>query len=100
MADAERHTLRKRIKRLRYAIDFVGSLFPKRKVKRYLSALSEAQEVFGQYNDLCMAADTLAQAEGPGVWFARGWLVARREAMLVTCQQALDELAAVRKFWK
>ena len=100
MPDTERHTLRKRIKRLRYGLDFLGSLFPRRRVKRYLAALSEAQEVFGEYNDLCMAEGLLAQGDDPGAWFARGWLAARREEMLLKCQSALVALADAPKFWK
>lgn len=98
--DEQRHTLRKRIKRLRYAVDFTGSLFPPGRVKRYLKHLARAQETFGQFNDLCMADALLQPMDQPGAWYARGWLAARREASLTACQQALCELAGAAPFWK
>lgn len=98
--DPQRHTLRKRIKRLRYAVDFTGSLFPPGRVKRYLKHLARAQEAFGQFNDLCMADALLQSLDQPGAWYARGWLAARREAALTPCREALCELAGATPFWR
>jgi triphosphatase len=100
MDDPARHALRKRIKRLRYAVDYTGSLFGRRAVKRYLQALALAQECFGTFNDLAMAEAMLQGQEEAAAWFARGWLSARRDAALGECQAALDLLARAPRFWK
>jgi CHAD domain-containing protein len=43
LGDAERHQLRKRIKRLRYAAELVGSLWPQKPVQKFLRRLQKAQ---------------------------------------------------------
>jgi inorganic triphosphatase YgiF len=100
MDDTARHELRKRIKRLRYAVDFTGSLFERAPVKRYLRALTAAQERFGEFNDLSVAATLLHTRQEPSAWFARGWLGARREQALPACRATLQALAQAPRFWK
>lgn len=67
---AERHELRKRLKRLRYSVDFFSSLFAKRRVKKYEMRLSALQDVLGAMNDAAMARalvrDILAEQDGGG----------------------------------
>ena len=50
-----RHRTRKRVKRLRYNVEFLQSLFPEKEIKRYLKALKPLQETLGHYNDLFVA---------------------------------------------
>lgn len=97
--DEQRHALRKRIKRLRYAVDFMGSLYARKRVKRYLAELADAQEAFGQFNDLCMAEALLCELQDPGAWYARGWLAGRREAVLTPCRLSLVALSEAPVFW-
>ena len=52
---AERHELRIRLKKLRYAVDFFASLYAKRRVKKYLKRLSDLQDVLGHMNDAAVA---------------------------------------------
>ncbi len=52
---AERHELRIRLKKLRYAVDFFASLYAKRRVKTYLKWLGELQDVLGHMNDAAVA---------------------------------------------
>lgn len=100
MDDTGRHTLRKRVKRLRYAVDFAGSLFPRRQVKRYLKALAQAQDAFGEFNDACMARELLHGRDDAASLYARGWLAARRDALLPRCKEALVALADAPEFWR
>lgn len=97
--DEQRHALRKRIKRLRYAVDFMASLYPRKRVKRYLSELAAAQEAFGAFNDLCMAETLLRDLQDPGAWYARGWLAGRRETVLAPCGLSLVRLSEAPGFW-
>lgn len=99
--DAARHRLRKRLKRLRYAIEFGAALFPARSLRRYLRRLTAAQEQLGRFNDVCVAQAAYAAllpAE-PRAWFALGWLQAQRAAVLADCVQALGPLRRAKPFW-
>ena len=51
----ERHELRKRLKKLRYALHFFSSLYPEEDVKPWLRHLSRMQDVFGGLNDVATA---------------------------------------------
>ncbi len=56
----ELHALRKAMKKLRYGIEFLGGLYPHKRVKAYLGPCKDLQELLGQIND---AAATPALAE-------------------------------------
>lgn len=51
----ERHRVRIRIKKLRYAVEFFGSLYAKRRVDPYLALLKELQDDLGAGNDVAVA---------------------------------------------
>ncbi|WP_309624926.1 CHAD domain-containing protein [Methylibium sp.] len=99
--DPARHRLRKRLKRLRYAIEFSAGLFPKRAVARYLERLSVAQERLGEFADLGVAqrAYRALVADEPRAWFAIGWLAEHRTTVLRDCADALGRLRQVKPFW-
>ena len=59
----DRHELRKRLKKLRYAMSFFSSLFPAKAVNTYLQRLSALQDVFGALNDL-QAAELILEDLG------------------------------------
>ena len=100
--DAQRHRLRKRVKRLRYAVEFAGALFPRAAVRRYLRALRALQERLGEINDTVvgMAAFKAAHDHDPRAWFAVGWLAARRERLVADAKPDLRRFAKARGFWK
>ncbi|MDR7093404.1 CYTH and CHAD domain-containing protein [Hydrogenophaga laconesensis] len=54
-----RHALRIRLKKLRYAQDFLGSLLPRDQVRRSTAALADAQALLGDLNDLSTAQTLL-----------------------------------------
>ncbi|MBC7955857.1 MAG: CHAD domain-containing protein [Cytophagales bacterium] len=99
--EAERHALRKRIKRLRYAAEWVAPLYPRRTVKPYLVALNDAQTCLGEISDVALAWRVLCkQVDGePQTLFALGWLAAQRECLLAAAPSRLSVLAGVRRFW-
>jgi CHAD domain-containing protein len=100
--EQERHTLRKRIKRLRYAAEFVATLYRGKAVTRYLKMLEPAQDCLGRYNDRCVGLETFRNALGddPQAWFAIGWLTAERDTLLAQSVAALKNLARCKPFWK
>jgi len=100
--DVARHTLRKRVKQLRYAAEFAASLYKGGAVARYLKMLAPAQESLGRYNDLCVALATYRSAVGDDqrAWFAIGWLTARRDVLAAESVAALKRFARCEPFWK
>lgn len=52
MDDAARHALRIQAKKMRYAAEFLGSLFPGKAVRRYVKLLAGLQDDLGRLNDL------------------------------------------------
>ncbi|MCX2860511.1 CYTH and CHAD domain-containing protein [Paucibacter sp. PLA-PC-4] len=79
--EAQRHRLRKRIKRLRYGLEFSAGLFESKELKRWSRGLAAAQEALGELNDLALA---LQQGAGDDDrrFFALGWLQARHDQRL------------------
>ena len=91
--DAGRHRLRKRVKRLRYALEFSAALFRPGELRRYLARLRAAQERLGAINDVVIAMQAFSRVRDtdPRAWFALGWLAARRDVLI---DQALPDLKA------
>ncbi|MHA3103478.1 CHAD domain-containing protein [Acinetobacter sp. ANC 3791] len=95
------HRMRKRLKRLRYCVEFVSSLYDKKLVRQYLSALSPVQDILGQYNDVLIAEALFKQQvqHHPQAWFALGWLAAHREQLRLESASALQRLQYAKVFW-
>jgi CHAD domain-containing protein len=55
----QRHRLRIALKQLRYETDFLSSLYAQKKVKPYVDALRDLQDVLGDLNDLAVAQELL-----------------------------------------
>ena len=100
--DEGRHRLRKRIKRLRYAIEFAASLFDQRAVRRYLKGLRALQERLGTVNDVAVGI-ALYSAMAPSdarALFALGWLASQRERALAACKPDLKRFNGSKRFWR
>lgn len=99
--DEQRHRARRRIKRLRYAIEFAASLFRAKKVQAYVQRLKPAQDALGEYNDLVIAEQAFRQLlpAQPEAWFALGWLAAQRKQLLDASQHRLGKWAKKPGFW-
>lgn len=61
---AQLHRLRIAIKKLRYATDFFGALFPHAEVRRTLARLARLQDILGAMNDAVTAGALARQALG------------------------------------
>jgi triphosphatase len=116
---ASRHSLRIRTKRMRYAVEFFGGLYMRRKDQRdaFHATLRTLQERLGILNDLNVARDRgLALAEGGGraagesetegaqQAFAAGLMIGVRavdeEALLKQASDSYGALMDARPFWK
>lgn len=100
--DEDRHLLRKRIKRLRYAAEFSASVFDDTVVRRYLKGLRALQERLGIVHDVAVGL-LLYSAAVPGdarALFALGWLAAQRERALAACRPDLERFVGLPRFWR
>ena len=100
--DAGRHRLRKRIKRLRYAVEFGTALFAEGAVRRYLRPLRQLQERLGEINDVVVAMQAWRgrSATDPKAMFVLGWLAARRDQLLAQARPHTRAFARAKGFWK
>ena len=102
LAPEQQHDVRKRLKRLRYLIEFAAPLFAARKVQHMTAALKPVQNALGLYNDELMALQTWrTSAElDPKAWFGAGWLAARQQPNAERCFQEIRKFAHIKPFWK
>jgi inorganic triphosphatase YgiF len=94
--DETRHRARIAAKKLRYATEFFSSLFDRREVKRYITALSDLQDDLGWRNDVVVASGLLRSLgeskpeTAAGAGFARGYLASH----------AVADHDAMKALWK
>jgi inorganic triphosphatase YgiF len=101
LGEAAQHRTRKRLKRLRYGVEFCGALFPAKALAGYLAVLRPAQDALGEANDLIVARTLFGAlvAHDPRAWFTLGWLAARRCVIVAHCVDMLARIRAAPKFW-
>lgn len=87
-----RHRLRKRLKRLRYLLEFAQPLLPPRRLRVELDRLRPLQDALGRWNDLAVAREVLArwQQPTPAVHFAAGWLAREAAEVEAACGAAAE----------
>jgi inorganic triphosphatase YgiF len=102
MDAAGRHRLRILVKRQRYAVEFLGSLFRTPLVKRHVRGLSRVQDTLGLANDCANALAHVRELSPTPAFeeFARGWFAAREAAGVETAALALEAAAGERRFWR
>ncbi len=83
---SQRHRLRIRVKRLRYACEPFAALYGRARVRRYLERLESLQYILGELNDIAVGRRLLAELRGgrgdPGAEFMRGWFAGREERLV------------------
>ncbi len=81
LTENAQHDLRKKVKRLRYNLDFCAGLLDASSLTSISLALSQAQNTLGDLNDLYVAYQHYLPltAEQPSAWFALGWLRAMQQ---------------------
>lgn len=102
---SELHSLRKTLKKLRYCTEFCGSLYKRKRVKRYQERAKELLEVLGALNDTVGAdelLDTLDTKDAtltPGIGLVSRVSIANREEALKQLPKAWKAFAAEKPFW-
>lgn len=98
----KKHSLRKKVKLLRYSLGFSESLLGASRLRAYRKHLAVVQDLLGEFNDMAVAHDTfLARAATANeAWFAVGWLSAEQSRIVLRAQSALTTLGSAPGFWK
>ncbi|SHK06191.1 Inorganic triphosphatase YgiF, contains CYTH and CHAD domains [Roseomonas rosea] len=87
-SDEELHDLRKALKKLRYAVEFLAPLHRKKRVEAYLDRCKDLQEQLGALNDAAMAVRLTEHLAGsgadldPSLEAVKAWAGERRGAAL------------------
>ncbi len=100
LTETERHELRKRVKRHRYALDLSsGLLRGDARLQAYRRLLAEVQEHLGMVNDLALARQHYVQlaATQPPAWFAVGWASARIDTETQKAQAVIARMTRAGK---
>jgi len=102
-----RHAARIAAKRLRYVAEFFASLYPPKRVRRYISALEDIQDSLGHLNDLATAERLLADA-GSGarhpldprsLGIVTGWCAATASVGLARLGKDWKRFKSAKAFW-
>lgn len=103
--DEARHEVRKAAKKLRYAAEFFGALYDRkrerRRHKRFVAALEHLQDELGALNDLAHAPEVLRSldlADDPAAQALLGPDV--RTDLLEAAAEAHDALVDAKRFWR
>lgn len=99
----QRHQLRIRCKRQRYAAEFFAELFGSKRSRAYIQSLAAVQDVLGVLNDGRMVDHLMAQIPTHGETAAadlvRGWTTANLRAQLNQFTAAWDDFSGRGRFW-
>jgi CHAD domain-containing protein len=98
----ERHELRKKMKRLRYSLEFIESECKSAKFRHFSKVLARAQTELGTYNDLQVALENYRAivTHDPAAWFAVGWLIAQLSDCEVRCIKVLSDFTETDVPWR
>ena len=112
LAQRDCHRLRISLKKLRYAAEFYGPLYKKKKVKRYMTDLKELQDLLGALNDAGQVRATLSRLTsdtGLGaplqadLFYAsgliNGWHCASAQRLGKNALKRWDKFKRVEPFW-
>ncbi|OGA45375.1 MAG: hypothetical protein A3G25_09245 [Betaproteobacteria bacterium RIFCSPLOWO2_12_FULL_63_13] len=98
----ERHRVRIAAKKLRYSAEFFAALHPSKRLKRYVDALAELQDVLGAINDAALGATMIAEL-GSGarldprlIGMAQGWIAAGEAPAIERLSRAWDAFKRCR----
>ena len=104
----ERQEMRKDLKTLRYAVDFLASLYRGKEVNAFLERLGKLQDIFGHLIDVAVAQKlpTIVRNERAtdpalhrAIGFANGWHAAHAEREWQNARTDWKHLAKSRLFW-
>ncbi|HEX4333307.1 MAG TPA: CHAD domain-containing protein [Usitatibacter sp.] len=98
---AEQHRVRIDTKRLRYALDALGSLFRQKPLETFAATVEGLQDALGDCNDAATAMRLVGELGAPPEFeaFARGWFAGRATASPQLVEPLVAQLTRKRREW-
>ena len=105
MSEEDRHSLRKRGKKARYATEFFSGLWEGPQVERYLDLMEEIQDRLGEANDAVVARMLMASLsprvlDAHGLLLVQSWSTARELACIRAGQPLWRRMQRAEPFWR
>lgn len=102
LEDEEVHTLRKKMKFIRYSLEFFRDYCDKNQYRTFLKSISNTLDHFGLFNDICVSITRIeGLTEGDQtLLFALGWLKAERQRVRSLCEKSVKKLIQNELAWK
>jgi len=100
--NARVHAVRLEIKKLRYACEALGDLFPAKRVRSFVQRLAQAQAELGHFNDAAVAqrlVDGLDDLDPLARGVLHGFAAARTLAVRRQLPQLVARIERARRFW-
>jgi triphosphatase len=94
----DRHTLRKAMKKLRYSVEFLSSLYDAKDVRSYLGHCKETQGILGDMNDAAAMLSILEKL-GPSHPALVEWANSLQDKAISHLAKAITEFRAAKPFW-
>lgn len=104
--DETRHEVRKAAKKMRYAADFFGTLYTRKRQrhhrKRFVRALEALQDHLGQLNDLAVGPEVMYRLGLADVPQAAAAVADQsdKSRLLAAATEALHDFVAAKPYWK
>lgn len=108
LSPAQRHKMRLRLKKLRYAGESLASLYDPDDARRYLRGIKKVQDRLGAMNDAVTARSILAQAtrdypeviRAPGLRLLAQWQEMQTRHLIGAGTKACRKLSELPPFWR
>jgi len=104
LSEEERHDLRIRCKRLRYAAEFFSDLWGRETTRPFTRSLSDLQDVLGVLNDAVVSRRLLSEIttdeNHAGIHLVLGWKAAVTHVLLGRFDRAWKAFTGRERFWK
>ncbi len=100
--DEEIHSLRKKMKFLRYSLEFFKDYCIKNKYFKFYKAITVTLEYFGLFNDICVAIKRIegSTKNNPNLLLALRCLRADRTRALSLCKKSVRKLMRTEVAWR
>lgn len=102
LEDEEIHTLRKKMKFMRYSLEFFRDYCDKNQYRQFFKSISITLDHFGLFNDICVSIsriESLTKGD-PTLLFALGWLKAERQRVRSLCEKSVKKLIQNKLAWR
>ena len=99
--DSAIHVLRKKLKFLRYSLEFFKDFCDRKKYQPFFKILLRSLDHLGDYNDIHVAIERIESMTpiNPNLLFALGWLKAERLRVRGLCEKSIKKLFLQKTAW-